>query len=445
MLQMPRIKAQLALVFTLGLVIMGCQNLFNPSGAADNVDLDADGLIVYGQSLLQQGDNKDAITVFENALEKDSSKSLAYYGLSKAILRTDNFNPVTVSEAMITMNSESGDALTAITDLVQGDLASNIPAIKSTTAVLTELIRRDSINDLWVTFNKYQSSEDPVSLAAGDSVELTIVMASAKDSVILADYRLYYYQYHTHDAPIYKPNEFPIMDGKVTAVRVNPEYMLLSLIETASIASNLSQITNDTAFFDNLAKGDLDLTTIAEEDIDDFNGSLETLGENLDIIDIPADLLQTEDGEQVDTDTPEFQKELERAQAVATFYKIADKEDNDGDGCVDEEIRDRIDNDGDGIIDEDARFTETDLFDNNLNNTADEAAEELNSESLLTANFGYNKSGKYILYLDSLDELTIDEQDQRRASADSIRTLIMEDVNNEISRAQRRALIGGCW
>ncbi len=39
-------------------------------------------------------------------------------------------------------------------------------------------------------------------------------------------------------------------------------------------------------------------------------------------------------------------------------YKIGDKKDNDGDGCIDEEILDSLDNDGDGLVDE--GFTDTD-------------------------------------------------------------------------------------
>ena len=38
------------------------------------------------------------------------------------------------------------------------------------------------------------------------------------------------------------------------------------------------------------------------------------------------------------------------AKATIGFYKVGDGIDNDGDGCVDEEILDGIDNDGDGLI-----------------------------------------------------------------------------------------------
>ena len=41
---------------------------------------------------------------------------------------------------------------------------------------------------------------------------------------------------------------------------------------------------------------------------------------------------------------------------AVTFYQFGDGKDNDGDGCVDEEILDGKDNDGDGFVDEDARL-----------------------------------------------------------------------------------------
>jgi hypothetical protein len=67
-----------------------------------------------------------------------------------------------------------------------------------------------------------------------------------------------------------------------------------------------------------------------------------------------------------------------------TFYQMADKIDNDGDGCIDEELRDGIDNDGDGIIDEDTKFdpfNARDSFDNDQNGQIDEGDELISMEA----------------------------------------------------------------
>jgi hypothetical protein len=46
---------------------------------------------------------------------------------------------------------------------------------------------------------------------------------------------------------------------------------------------------------------------------------------------------------------------LEGKGKEASFYAVSDGKDNDGDGCVDEEVADGYDNDGDGLVDEDVR------------------------------------------------------------------------------------------
>ena len=62
-----------------------------------------------------------------------------------------------------------------------------------------------------------------------------------------------------------------------------------------------------------------------------------------------------------------------------TFYQFGDSKDNDGDGCVDEEIMDGKDNDEDGFIDEDARVVPVglgDFIDNDHNSAIDDSGEE---------------------------------------------------------------------
>ena len=48
-------------------------------------------------------------------------------------------------------------------------------------------------------------------------------------------------------------------------------------------------------------------------------------------------------------------EQIDNLEAVS-FYLIGDRMDNDGDGCVDEEILDGEDNDNDGLVDEDLRI-----------------------------------------------------------------------------------------
>ena len=55
--------------------------------------------------------------------------------------------------------------------------------------------------------------------------------------------------------------------------------------------------------------------------------------------------------------TGEIENTANELQSQIAFFMVNDKIDNDGDGCVDEEIFDKKDNDGDGLVDEDLRVT----------------------------------------------------------------------------------------
>ncbi|MEO6097475.1 MAG: hypothetical protein ABIW76_18220, partial [Fibrobacteria bacterium] len=92
-------------------------------------------------------------------------------------------------------------------------------------------------------------------------------------------------------------------------------------------------------------------------------------------------------GEKVgDSAITQVKKFIQDAGSTIVIYKIFDKTDNDGDGCIDEELLDGIDNDGDGRTDEDSRgapdsvgnanfYADKDKADNNLDGKIDESGE----------------------------------------------------------------------
>jgi hypothetical protein len=94
--------------------------------------------------------------------------------------------------------------------------------------------------------------------------------------------------------------------------------------------------------------------TIDDEDIDMLNESLNTLPEDMD------NFIKFLDDVGGDTsDQEELQKNIEEFKEYSLFYVLQDKEDNDGDGCIDEEIMfngKTFDADGDGLTGEDSRF-----------------------------------------------------------------------------------------
>src|SRR5690606_8106130 len=131
-----------------------------------------------------------------------------------------------------------------------------------------------------------------------------------------------------------------------------------------SIMANLAGLENDTAkiaALNGLLDKSADLLTQSDKAIDLFlHGILD--GKDTLAVCPPADTActrlrnQNRPGEQIgDSALTQVRKFILDAGATMSIYKVSDKTDNDGDGCVDEELLDGLDNDGDGRIDEDSR------------------------------------------------------------------------------------------
>jgi hypothetical protein len=128
-----------------------------------------------------------------------------------------------------------------------------------------------------------------------------------------------------------------------------------------------------------------------------------------------------------------------------TFYQFGDAKDNDGDGCVDEELLDGKDNDGDSFTDEDARISPLDALDNDRNgrqdaSDADEVPALLDPAAALpwTKASGYVKGPKYA-----------DKAAKTAAQKDSLSAKLIG--GRTLSAGEQAALgtlktdIGGCW
>lgn len=424
------------------LTLSSCQNLFNPSGTNQSTDLNADGLIDYGNSFLRKGDNVSAQEQFKAAIELDSTKSEAYYGYAKATLRIGGFNPLVLASASSSLNdTESDDTFQIISDLVGDEIGDSADEIKETTTILSVLMKRDSINSLWLN---YVAFEADVIIENGMAVGLDNEesLSSQRD-----DFILFFNEYALKDSdPAYKLTDFPIMDGKVSKKRVEPEFTLLTLVVSVNTVNEIAGLLGDSTLFQSLAQGEnLDLQNISKEDSEDFNNLIDAASEDLSLINFDPNLLSNGEG----TDTlseNEVQDLISEAGNTIIFYKLDDQIDNDGDGCIDEELRDGIDNDGDGIIDEDSRADTLDIFDNNRDQVIDENNEIPNSEGVLEDPFGFDRTGVYILYLDSLNFLTEEEVKERRSAADSVRYDIVTDfTGTKYTDQQKKALLGGCW
>ncbi|MCL2282087.1 MAG: hypothetical protein FWC26_02090 [Fibromonadales bacterium] len=103
--------------------------------------------------------------------------------------------------------------------------------------------------------------------------------------------------------------------------------------------------------------------------IADINSKIDDFSENMgEVINILGNLgidrgANTGDSiAEIPADTTDWQEELNKYKDIASFYKMGSRTDEDGDGCIDEELLDTFDNDGDGLNNENSKISTTDIF-----------------------------------------------------------------------------------
>jgi len=172
-----------------------------------------------------------------------------------------------------------------------------------------------------------------------------------------------------------------------------------------------------------------------------------------------------------DVDEASIRDEIDKYKAYASFYKMGTHYDEDGDGCIDEELLDGQDNDGDGFINENSRLASTDpnhpLYGiSSMNNSM-----WGNNRYRDNSNWEYNKPVSFdhpIIICNSPDcseftELPVNEEGwvtvinfTQKTYPDGSRYWTSKDANLKLEVAQdkncskygleyRKQKIGGCW
>jgi hypothetical protein len=135
--------------------------------------------------------------------------------------------------------------------------------------------------------------------------------------------------------------------------------------ENGNFMVNLSQVIDDLnidpTFYADQANTNPerpDLLPPLPEGVIDLNNRLEDFtGDMSEIIDL-MDVLGL--GREPEEEGGDWKKDIEKYKNQTTFYKVGTRIDEDGDGCIDEDIMNGQDNDGDGLKDANARLASTD-------------------------------------------------------------------------------------
>lgn len=437
--------------FCLILCLLSSCNLFNPTNSSDISSNDADALIYQGQVLFRKGEYSNSMKYFSKAVKADSTKSEAWFGLAKASMYASGVNPFDIIKYI----DIDGDSLPFM-NLTSAEMEKYYTGISATVDPLRELVRRDTLTELYYTYLKNQKN-------AGDNASLKAFAATYGPDFKgfpLSDRKVRYSNFSASYAFLefanlllkfrYTNIDFPVsisLDANNNVV-VNIDSLYNSAVNDSSVANQFNSSIDSLQSSLSIVTGTIipTVTTLLSGTslMDSITGSTDTSGVSEVVNDVVTDKVNSVD-------------------QTISFYKIGDKIDNDGDGCVDEEVLDGKDNDGDGFVDEDLRLVP--LLRTN-GNVADAGYSEIYYIGIGTDSLDHDGNGilenqeeRSFIYQDTLERktkndyrLVFSKDFETGAASDSLktyyRTTVMADTdstNVKYSLAWRQKNIGGCW
>jgi tetratricopeptide (TPR) repeat protein len=348
-------------VFLGALLLNGC-NLFNPQGDGSlSEDPQASGEILY-----RQGRFAAAMAAFDQAIRADSTNSMAYYWYAKATARHYKLDNLGV------LNDLEETQTTGRFAFVEGRSDSlmnlRLAAAVKVRRVLGTLINRDTLTR-WYGYVRDSSS----SAARGDTLRDARI-AWMQQYLGLAD----------AGTPGYRARDrFPLTDFRMPYERLIVDFTALDMmyvltsklrdLDKNDTIDARDDLLKDLSFgkdggfaIDSLGKIADDLETDPEA-VENLNNLIQGMQSGLEGISALAQLMAQASAN--DTGGGAGGQASKNIDSVISslgenvvFFQFGDEVDNDGDGCVDEEVLDDRDNDDDGFVDEDARITVNTLF-----------------------------------------------------------------------------------
>lgn len=380
------------------LLLAGC-NLFNPTGSHKASDLNDSAKLIEAENLLRDKKNSKAAQLYREVIESDSTRSKAYFGLAKAQLRMHGVGADYVLEFVQTFDDANGkNPFLAATRHMRKVDPDKMAGIELAHGTLSKLARRDTLQARWAATGVPEEG--------------------------------------------YKAGDYPLTDGVVRYARIELDMELLVATQLFWQISRVSDGMGECVpFVDpacDLSQSKLFQSAIADTGLrDTANMIIGAIARNLDEIgNLSIDMLNASrdgvigvDSNMADMGASAIQATVDTMKTFASFYRLQNRKDDDGDGCADEEILDGKDNDGDGLVDEDLRTTLVDFFDNDRNGTIDDAGEKLSGDTL-----------RY--YADFLAAGKIGPEYRNLL----VRNAIVLDKDGSVYPLdKRRELVGACW
>lgn len=406
---------KIAALLSTAILLSSC-NIFNLTGDSGSAS-STESLVDEAYNFYRKANYAKALQYFNKAIAEDSTNTEAYLGAAKATLAVNKVNTFTILGQVKHLNTNM-----PFEDLSPKDIERNFNAIYGALVYIRELARRDSIT-IANPGNAFKRLSDRKiryeSISAGKSIlEVALPILSFRKKT----------------APW----------GKVLEKDANGK--LLANLQDV-YADAIANIKNAESFNEALAELSEDFDNVIENVIASLESTINFSG------------LDDSDGTSETVVSKYLKEGSEDMQAQVLFYGIGDGIDNDGDGCIDEELPDGKDNDGDGIVDEDLRITVITRQSNDKNNP------DYNIILDVTAN-GIDHNANGVLDIIDVAELQYEVAPENRAVSGNyllkfaseatfknttdkdIKSKVAKDtdINNiQYSLEDRKRLVGGCW
>lgn len=292
--------------------LSGC-NLFNPFEKENVDENDADALIYEGYQNIRNTEYTKAAERFSKAIQADSTKSDAWFGLAKAVLNQYELNVFEMLKYANMENDQSG--FLAMDD---ASATKYRIAIDTVLNILDQFIARDTsgMTDQRIRFTNFTTSYT--------------VLQFANVAILIRDVKSDMSELFDTDA-----------SGKVSM-----DWSKLATMADTSAVSAINALASS-------AKAVQADPSNTYPIIRNFVPSADTLSD---------DELEEKALSIADQFIEMSDIVMENEDRSDVFIKIGNGIDDDGDGCIDEEVWDGEDNDGDGEIDEDMRDAKTLVF-----------------------------------------------------------------------------------
>ena len=304
----------LAFCIVMAIGLSSC-NIFNPTEKVNASDDDAKALTYEGYLRYQKSEFSEARKYFEKAIMADSSYSEAWFGLAKTVLNQQKGLSIfdLLSYAKPVDGESSADAFLNMDDDVAKDLKVKIDSVLH---YLIPFIDRDT------------SGRTDKRIQLKDFANSYSILQMTKLALTVRDVRL-------NLAALF-PTDYAngTMNVNWSAIDTLERELLIETVETlAAAAVTLNSDPETTQMI-----------------IKEYVPGADTLSE--DTLKLATEIFSN----QIISMNEKIQNTEER---TSVFLLVGNHHDDDGDGCVDEEVFDELDNDGDGESDDDLRENNT--------------------------------------------------------------------------------------